>query len=168
MKARFISLTLKTLLLSVAIFPHVADAQSIIQRSTSPYLPDIKFSVTAPTHPIASLPAEQNSSLNKVTPCCTFEVMASDRTIREVLQRWAHASGWQHEPVHWTLMRDFPMQGTASAEYFGGDFREATRKLLASTATTDLPAQPCFYTNFIVRVVPQAEQCNRTATAAQQ
>lgn len=96
-----------------------------------------------------------------------FEVVATDRNVREVLQRWAGAAGWKHDQIHWTLSRDFPIEGTASADYFKGDFKSAVRTLLSSTQTTDLPAQPCFYTNHIIRVVPQAELCDRLATNTQ-
>lgn len=92
-----------------------------------------------------------------------FEVLGSDRTIREVLQRWARGSGWTHDPVHWALQRDFPVQGTASAESFPSTFKDAARVLLSSTEGSDLPVQPCFYTNNVVRVVPQAEVCDRAA-----
>lgn len=162
MKVRSISLTLKAALLPIVVFPLLVSAQSVINRVATPYLvtPEIEFAIAGPAIAIAASPAP------KVVPAVSFAVLATDRTIRDVLQRWARASGWKHESIHWTLMLDFPVHGTAPAEFFGGDFREATRKLLASTDTTDLPAQPCFYTNFIVRVVPQAELCDRNATAA--
>lgn len=96
-----------------------------------------------------------------------YEVFSSDRTIRDVLQRWSRATGWTHNQVHWTLLRDYPVQGAASAEVFGGDYKTAVRRLMSSTESTDLPAQPCFYTNAIVRVVAQAESCDRTVSSSQ-
>jgi hypothetical protein len=95
-------------------------------------------------------------------PTQTFEVTAGDRSVREVLARWARTAGWTHEPVHWALDRDHPIQGAAGAELFGADFRSATRKLLSSTELTDRPVQPCFYLNKVVRVIPRAELCDRT------
>jgi hypothetical protein len=95
-------------------------------------------------------------------PAPAFEVTTGDRSVREVLARWARTAGWTHEPIHWALDRDHPIQGAAGAELFGGDFRSATRKLLASTELTDRPVQPCFYLNKVVRVIPRAELCDRT------
>ena len=176
-----IPLTLKLVLLPLMLvaLPLLSSAQGVIQKSSAPYIaqPDIQFAIVSraaieptaltarttaatPVAPVVVTPV-------KAAPQAVYEVISTDRTIREVLQRWARASGWKHEPVHWTLMIDFPVHGTASAEFFGSEFRDATRKLLSSTETTDLPVQPCFYTNFIVRVVPLAERCDRTASAAQ-
>ncbi len=129
-------------------------SEAYIDRPVLPFAPLAKVAVAAPATALAAGGA--------------FEVLSTDRTIREVLQRWARASGWKHEQVHWTLLRDFPVEGTASAEAFKGDFRSAVRTLLSSTEATDLPAQPCFYTNFIVRVVPRAEVCDRNPGPAAQ
>ncbi|MEJ8837668.1 toxin co-regulated pilus biosynthesis Q family protein [Ramlibacter sp. AN1133] len=95
-------------------------------------------------------------------PAIAFDVAGSDRSVREVLTRWARAAGWSHEPAHWTLDKDFPVEGTAGAEVFGADFKEAARRLLASTELTDRPVQPCFYTNRVVRVIPKAGLCDKT------
>jgi hypothetical protein len=91
-----------------------------------------------------------------------FAVTTADRSVREVLARWARGAGWAHEPSHWTLDRDHPIQGAAGPEIFGTDFKTAARKLLSSTELTDRPVQPCFYLNKVVRVIPRAELCDRT------
>lgn len=91
-----------------------------------------------------------------------FAVTTADRSVREVLARWARSAGWTHEPMHWTLDRDHPIQGDAGPEIFGADFKAASRKLLSSTELTDRPVQPCFYMNKVVRVIPRAELCDRT------
>lgn len=102
-----------------------------------------------------------------VSRSAVYEVLSSDRTIREVLQRWSRSSGWRHDAVHWALQRDYPVQGTANKDIFGPDYKTAVRTLLASTESTDLPAQPCFYTNYVVRVVAHAEVCDRSALSSQ-
>lgn len=139
---------------------HSADVY--VDRPVLPFAPIIAVAPVAPVTPVAPA-ARAPSAAN-----ARFEVLGNDRTIREVLQRWARASGWVHDQVHWTLVRDFPVEGTATPEAFKGDFRTAARLLMSSTEATDLPAQPCFYTNFVVRVVPRAEMCDRNPVAAAQ
>ena len=92
-----------------------------------------------------------------------FAVTASDKSIRETLSRWSVSAGWTHEAAHWTIDKDLPIEGVAGAEIFGADYRTAVRRLLSSSELTDRPLQPCFYSNKVVRVIPQAGLCNRTA-----
>lgn len=90
----------------------------------------------------------------------TFTVTKEDRTIRETLQRWAAQVGWQHEPEHWQAPRDLPVISGGS---YTTDFRSAVRILLDSSRFTDMPVHPCFHSNMVVRVVPEAELCNKAA-----
>lgn len=90
-----------------------------------------------------------------------WDVTAADRTIRGTITRWAASSGWIFNVEHWTVDRDLPI--TAQTQ-FQGDFRGAVRSLLASTELTDLPLQPCFHNNSVLRVVPRAELCDRMAS----
>jgi hypothetical protein len=39
----------------------------------------------------------------------------------------------------------------------------AVRHLLAATELSERPLQPCFYSNQVLRVVPYAQACDRTA-----
>lgn len=133
-----------------------AQAQGI-QRKAEPYslqpvLP-IAAPVTAPPLSVSAIPL----------PAAGFAVSPADRSIREALARWSRDSGWVHEPIHWTLDRDFPVAAAAGPELFGGEFKTAVRVLLSSTELTDRPVQPCFYTNRVVRVIPKAELCDKTA-----
>ncbi|KDC09778.1 toxin co-regulated pilus biosynthesis protein Q, partial [Bordetella bronchiseptica E012] len=82
-----------------------------------------------------------------------------DQTLRAVLARWARAAGWTFEPEHWTLDVDIPLAGRAELP---GDFKAAVRALLATTELSERPAQPCFYANRVLRVVPLAQACDRT------
>ena len=91
-------------------------------------------------------------------PVPTWSVSPKDRTIRETLKGWSVAAGWTFEPEYWTLAVDIPV--TASAT-FSGDFKAAVRQLIATTELSDTPAQPCFYLNRVVRVVPINQVCNQ-------
>ena len=66
--------------------------------------------------------------------------------------------GWTFEGEHWALGSDIPVTGSAS---LGTDFKGAVRTLLASSELTDLPAQPCFYSNNVLRIIPINELCAR-------
>lgn len=88
-----------------------------------------------------------------------FEIRPQDIHLRGVIQRWARESGWVFEAQHWTLQRDIPLAGRAAFE--SNDFRMAVRWLMRSTLQTDLPAQGCFYSNHVVRVISLQESCVR-------
>lgn len=135
-----------------------AGAQGIVRKSEA-YQPQVTLPIAPPAAAIqpvqvASLPA---------APASAMEITIQDRSVREALARWAKAEGWTHEPSHWTIDKDHPIEGIAGPEVFGSDFKVAVRKLLASTDLTDRPVQPCFYTNRVVRVIPKAQFCDRTA-----
>ena len=87
-----------------------------------------------------------------------FEVTPADVNLRRTLARWSKLVGWAFEPEHWTMVNDIPITGSAS---LGNDFKGAVRTLLASSEMTDLPAQPCFYSNNVLRVIPLNELCSR-------
>ena len=89
-----------------------------------------------------------------------FTISRSDRTIREALVAWSKRAGWTHDPEHWTVPFDLPVLSSAD---LGSDFKGAVRALLASTDLTNMPRQPCFYSNNVLRVVPKAELCDRMA-----
>lgn len=118
--------------------------------------------VIQPAAPV-SMPVVEVAPVKVAAP--VFDVSSTDKTVRDVLVRWSKSSGWKHDQFHWTLARDYPIEGTASADQFGGDFKNAVRALLSSTESTDVPVQPCFYTNLVVRVVPKAELCDRNSAS---
>jgi hypothetical protein len=89
-----------------------------------------------------------------------FTISRSDRTIREALVTWSKRAGWTHDPEHWTVPFDLPVLSSAD---LGTDFKGAVRALLSSTDLTNMPLQPCFYSNNVLRVVPKAELCDRMA-----
>jgi len=89
-----------------------------------------------------------------------FAAGPADRNMRQALARWARQSGWTFESGHWSLDVDIPLAGSA---VFESGFRQAVRDLLAATELGDHPAQPCFYSNRVLRVIPLAQHCDRTA-----
>lgn len=96
------------------------------------------------------IPATPSFAVLSVTP--------NDKTIRDVLQRWSKQSGWTHEQEHWQVARDLPVRGSENYEI---DFRSAVRALLDTSRMTDMPVQPCFHSNKVMRVVAEAELCNK-------
>lgn len=89
-----------------------------------------------------------------------WDATVADKSIRKVIEKWSSASGWTFGLEQWGIDRDLPILAKAS---FPGDFRGAIRGLLATTELTDAPLQPCFYSNFVLRVVPRSEVCDRMA-----
>lgn len=90
----------------------------------------------------------------------SFAISRSDKTIREALVTWSTRAGWTHDAEHWTVPFDLPVLSSAD---LGTDFKGAVRALLSSTDLTNMPLQPCFYSNKVLRVVPKAELCDRTS-----
>lgn len=120
----------------------------------------------APTLPIAAkpsapapAPAAIAAGSMKLVPL-NWEVSSADGTLRKVISKWAATAGWTFGPEHWAASRDLPV---SAGGIFTGDFRAAVRGLLSTSELTDLPLQPCFYTNSVLRVVPRAEICDRMA-----
>jgi Toxin co-regulated pilus biosynthesis protein Q len=122
--------------------------------------PAIARPATPPVVPVqvqANLAPDQPVSVVPQLP--TYAVSLADQNFRKVLTRWANASGWMFEPEHWSVTRDIPVGGADSVMT---DFKTAVRRLLKSTLLTDLPVQPCFYSNKVLRVIPASELCSRT------
>ncbi|WP_310643192.1 TcpQ domain-containing protein [Limnohabitans sp.] len=88
-----------------------------------------------------------------------FEVSPLDQNFRKVLMKWSKDSGWTFEPEHWAVARDIPVSGSDAVI---SDYKTAVRRLLKSTTLTDLPVQPCFYSNNVLRVIPASELCARS------
>jgi len=76
------------------------------------------------------------------------------------LSRWARTAGWTFEADHWAVDADIPIVGSAT---FHSGFELAVQDLVASTELADRPLQPCFYANRVLRIVPYAQSCDRTA-----
>lgn len=90
-------------------------------------------------------------------PSIKFAVQRTDRTLREVVQRWSKQAGWAFEANYWGAPKDLPVAGSSE---FSGNFEEAVIALLNSTRLTDMPVKPCFYTNQVVRVQVATSRCD--------
>lgn len=128
----------------------------------SPPVPPLSTvaSITKPPVPFTPKPVVVSPPPPKV-----WRVGPEDKTIREALAKWAHSEGWTFNPVgrdYWTVPQDFDV---VASDTFTGPFKDAVRKLIASTELTSTPLQPCFFSNRAVRVVPINEEC---AAQAQQ
>ncbi|HUH58465.1 MAG TPA: TcpQ domain-containing protein [Candidimonas sp.] len=110
----------------------------------------------------ASSAAESSFSRATQERPMRYSVTPKDLNLRSVLSRWASEAGWTFEPEHWTIDADIPIAGSAS---FEPGFKSAVQQLMASTELADRPLQPCFYSNRVLRVVPYAQPCDRTAGA---
>lgn len=113
--------------------------------------------------PAAAVPGASPQPAAASTVPGGFAVLASDKSVRDTLTRWAGLAGWMHLPEHWAVSEDYSVGGVAGPEVFGADFRQAVRVLISSTDLTSRPAQPCFYSNKVVRVIPRAGICDPTA-----
>jgi hypothetical protein len=79
-------------------------------------------------------------------------------TVRAALERWSKQAGWVFGPDLWVAPVDIPVATSAD---MGSDYRAAVRKLLDATSLTDVPLQPCFYSNSVLRVVSRSQLCDR-------
>lgn len=145
-----IALQILSILLSAAWLNANAQGVDLMRRSyqDSPQLP------IAPN-------AGSGFSIKKGNGVRLWAASTTDGTIRKVIEKWSLDSGWTFGLDHWAADRDLPIVAKSN---FNGDFRGAVRYLLAATELTDLPLQPCFYNNSVLRVVPRAELCDRTAS----
>ncbi|MFA7439202.1 TcpQ domain-containing protein [Castellaniella sp.] len=119
----------------------------------------------AATQPPAMQPAATQPTVARPVPPqagpdAGFRVAPADGTLRKALAGWAHDAGWVFDAEHWAVDVDIPIAGTA---VFPGAFKEAVRSVLAATELGDRPLQPCFYANQVLRVIPLAQRCDRTA-----
>ncbi|WP_063534630.1 toxin co-regulated pilus biosynthesis Q family protein [Burkholderia sp. MSMB1589WGS] len=101
---------------------------------------------TAPSAPSAPQPTADMS----VQDMPTWDVRASDGTIRGVLSRWASTAGWQ---LVWDAPVDFSVDAQATLR---GSFEDALQALVASLGRTSTPIQAILYRgNHVLRVVAQ-------------
>lgn len=84
--------------------------------------------------------------------------LAPPETVRAALERWSKQAGWVFGPDLWAAPVDIPVVTSAA---MGSDYRAAVRKLLDATSLTDVPLQPCFYSNRVLRVVSRSQLCDR-------
>ncbi|RXN93491.1 hypothetical protein C7R54_04440 [Achromobacter aloeverae] len=105
-------------------------------------------------------PGGPQAGLGQVAATPVFRAELADGNLRGVLARWASLAGWTFGPEHWDVDVDIPLVGAAG---FGDDFKHAVRGLVGATEMAERPLQPCFYVNRVLRVVPLAQACDRSA-----
>ncbi|WP_394060406.1 TcpQ domain-containing protein [Alcaligenes sp. WGS1538] len=94
----------------------------------------------------------------------SYDIRPEDQTLRQALARWAGLAGWVFQPDHWDLDVDLPVSAPAR---FQGDFKTAVQQLLHGTELTAYPAQPCFYSNQVLRVVAWSQACDRSLASGE-
>lgn len=133
----------------------------------------VQVPVSLPAAPLAqdivlSQPQETDTSIAALTAASFhpieapdfYAVSPNDKNLRLALSRWAKNAGWTFQPEHWVVDADIPIVGSAS---FDSPFKQAVQDLVGSTELADRPLQPCFYSNQVLRIVPYAQTCDRTA-----
>lgn len=137
---------------------HKPQAVVPVRLDTATALTQASFQpvVDAPLETTIHVPVNQD--LPRVNS--RFSVSPQDTNLRTALSRWALAADWSFEPEHWAVDADIPIVGSAT---FETGFKLAVQDLLASTELADRPLQPCFYSNRVLRVVPYAQTCDRSA-----
>lgn len=131
--------------------------------AVTPIVPAVTPVIVAPTtspvlHDAASVMAFQVPGITDEPPQ-RYTVSPKDLNLRSALARWAQSAGWTFQPEHWAVDADIPI--VASANFEPG-FKLAVQDLVATTELADRPLQPCFYSNRVLRIVPYAQQCDRT------
>lgn len=89
-----------------------------------------------------------------VTPAnTTFKALASDKTFRNTLSRWAKETGWK---LSWELPDEYSFSYAAN---FGTDFIKAVDGLCANLNSTGVRARAIAYQeNKVVRIVLEGAQ----------
>ncbi|ABM39514.1 toxin co-regulated pilus biosynthesis Q family protein [Polaromonas naphthalenivorans] len=150
---------MKTTIVLVALIATSGLSFSQVRFIDAPYPSSVsRPALQMPVAQQVAMPVYQATPVSAPAMQAGFEATPADANLRKALVRWTKMIGWTFEPEHWTLDRDIPIAGSAS---LGSDFKMATRLLLSSTEMTDLPAQPCFYSNNVLRVIPLNELCSR-------
>jgi len=109
--------------------------------------------------PAASAPGEAEAA-GVPTSGRRYSVGPQDGNLRLALARWASETGWTFQAEHWAVDVDIPIVGMAE---FQGSFQQAVQQLVGSTELSERPLQPCFYANKVLRIVPYARSCDRSA-----
>ncbi|AOK62778.1 toxin co-regulated pilus biosynthesis Q family protein [Burkholderia ubonensis] len=111
------------------------------------------FRAPASASAAQALPAAAMATTAAAAPvpaASSWDVRASDGTIRGVLSRWARTAGWQ---LVWDAPVDFSVDAQATLR---GSFEDALQALVASLGRTSTPIQAILYQgNHVLRVVAQ-------------
>lgn len=85
-----------------------------------------------------------------------FASLSSDKSLKQLIQRWAHDAAWVFNDEHWAVNVEIPLSGPFTHQ---GSFPDVVQQVLLSTQLGDYPLRPCFYSNNVLRVIPFEESC---------
>jgi hypothetical protein len=85
-----------------------------------------------------------------------FTSLTSDKSLKQLIQRWARDAAWVFNDEHWAVSVEIPLSGPFTQQ---GSFPEVVQQVLLSTQLGDYPLRPCFYSNNVLRVIPFEESC---------
>lgn len=85
-----------------------------------------------------------------------FASLTSDKSLKQLIQRWAHDAAWVFNDEHWAVSVEIPLSGPFTQQ---GNFPDVVQQVLLSTQLSDYPLRPCFYSNNVLRVIPFEESC---------
>src|SRR5690625_6929909 len=80
--------------------------------------------------------------------------------MRQALQRWAKQANWHFTNEHWGLEVDYPIMNTAQ---FQGPFEQSVEQLLKSAQLGAQPLRACFYSNQVLRIIPEPRSEEHTS-----
>jgi hypothetical protein len=83
----------------------------------------------------------------------TFTISPQDVNLRNALDRWLQAKGWQ---LAWKIDDDLPLEFNAT---FTGDFTAVLTQVMQATNHMRTPTRICRHTNQVIRVVARAASC---------
>lgn len=109
-----------------------------------------------PAQPSQALPKETRALSAPAQSTQRFEIGPADETMRQALQRWAKQANWHFTNEHWGLEVDYPIMNTAQ---FQGPFEQSVEQLLKSAQLGAQPLRACFYSNQVLRIIPEPQSC---------
>lgn len=87
------------------------------------------------------------------TKMYSWEVGATDRTLKQVISRWAASAGWQ---LVWDMRADYEVEARIS---INGTFEEAMESVALQMQSAEVPMRVIFYKqNKVVRIVAKGAE----------
>ena len=83
----------------------------------------------------------------KVAPVEKWELLLSDKTIRQTFAKWSQKSGHQ---IIWEITKDIPVVAEATLT---GSFEQVLEQVLESLRYSDYPIEAIIYDNSVVRFI---------------
>ncbi len=122
-------------------------AQSVIQRSQSPYVEPSDGRIAVQGQPQAQVA----SGVSTVGRSQVWEVLLSDGNLYKALSRWALQDG---RPVHWEAGKEYP----AVYAQYKGSYTQAFEQVMKDTANSSYRLHACEHDN-VIRVLHSSQSC---------